>query len=56
LPDFSWYKIPRRGKIYLTTTKIPKARKIYPMAVNNSKWPEHKTTFFIPRSSKIEQN
>jgi hypothetical protein len=24
LPDFSWYKIPKRGKIYQMTTKYTK--------------------------------
>jgi hypothetical protein len=28
LPDFSWYKIPKQGKIYQITTTIPNVHKI----------------------------
>jgi hypothetical protein len=33
LPDISWYKIPKRGKIYQMTPNIPKGHKIFPIAV-----------------------
>jgi hypothetical protein len=32
LPDFSWYKIPKRGKIYQMTTKCTK----WPLNISNS--------------------
>jgi hypothetical protein len=28
LPDFSWYNIPKRGKIYQITIKIPNGKKL----------------------------
>jgi hypothetical protein len=33
LPDFSWYSIPKREKIYRITTKYTKCPKIYQMDV-----------------------
>jgi hypothetical protein len=33
LPDFTWYNIPKRVKIYQITTKLPNGHKIYQMAV-----------------------
>jgi hypothetical protein len=35
--DFYWYNIPKRGKIFQMTTKLPNAYKIYPMVVKYSK-------------------
>jgi hypothetical protein len=34
LPDFSWSKIPKRGKIYQITTKY-----MYQMAIKYFQWP-----------------
>jgi hypothetical protein len=33
LPDFSWYKIPKQGKIYQMATKYTNGHKIFPIAV-----------------------
>jgi hypothetical protein len=33
LPDYSWYYIPKRGKIYQIATKITNGHKMYQMAV-----------------------
>jgi hypothetical protein len=33
LPDFSWYKIPKRGKYTKLPQNIPNVHKIYQMAV-----------------------
>jgi hypothetical protein len=56
LPDFSWYKIPKRGNIYHKYHKlyeialtVPNGRKIYQMAIK-------RPTPFIARSSKIYPN
>jgi hypothetical protein len=40
LPDFSWYNIPKRGKTYQMTTKLPNAHKIHPIVVIYYKGPE----------------
>jgi hypothetical protein len=37
LPDFSKHNIPKRGKIYQITTKLPNGYKIYQMAAIYSK-------------------
>jgi hypothetical protein len=41
LPDFSWYNVPKRGKIYQITIKytkwpqnVPNGRKIHQMVQN----------------------
>jgi hypothetical protein len=39
LPDVSWCKIPKRGKLYQMTTKLPNGHKIYQMAIKFTKWP-----------------
>jgi hypothetical protein len=40
LPDFPWYKIPNRGKIYQMTIKIYEMTiKIYEMAIKYFQWP-----------------
>jgi hypothetical protein len=31
LPNFSWNNIPKRGKIYQMTTKLPNAHNVYQM-------------------------
>jgi hypothetical protein len=56
LPDFSWYNIPNRGKIYHMITKLSNAHKIYPTGVKYSKRPENIQTFSISRSSKVYPN
>jgi hypothetical protein len=38
LPDFSWYKIPKRENISKWPTNIPNDHKIYPMAIEYTKW------------------
>jgi hypothetical protein len=51
LPDFYWYNIPKRGKIYQKTEKLKTFIKyVYQMAVKYSKWPLNKPTFSIPRA------
>jgi hypothetical protein len=46
LPDFSWYNIPKRGKIYQSTTKYTKwTQNMY------TKWTEH-----LPNGHKIYQH
>jgi hypothetical protein len=56
LPDFSWYNIPKWGKIYKMTAKLPNAHEMYPMVIKYYKWPENITTFSIARFSEIYPN
>jgi hypothetical protein len=56
LPDFSRYDIPKRGEMYQKTTKLPKGRIIYRMAIIYSKWPLNMLKFSISRPSKIYPN
>jgi hypothetical protein len=37
LPDFYWYNIPKRRKIYKITTRLPNAHKICPIVEKYSK-------------------
>jgi hypothetical protein len=59
LPDFSWSKIPKGGKIYQITTKytkrgknIPNGHKIFPIDQIVIKY----TKIFLARPSKIYPN
>jgi hypothetical protein len=56
LPDFSWYNIPKRGKICQITTRFQNAHNICPTVVKYSEWRDYITTIFIPRPSKIYPN
>jgi hypothetical protein len=56
LPDFSWYNLPKRGKIYQTTTQYTKMSIIYQMAVKLTKCPKNTPTSFIARPSKMYPN
>jgi hypothetical protein len=56
LPDFSWYKIPERGKIYQMTTKYTKwplnisnGRKIDQMVIKYAKIFHHRTHQNLPK-------
>jgi hypothetical protein len=56
LPDFSWYNIPKRGKIYQITIKytkwpqnIPNCRKVDPMAIKYSNIFHCKTLQNLPK-------
>jgi hypothetical protein len=53
LPDFSWGKIPKRGKFYQMTINIHNGYKTYKTFVKYSKWPQLISTLFIPRPYKI---
>jgi hypothetical protein len=54
LTDFSWYNMPKRGKIYQLTTKLPIAHLINPVVVKDSKWPYY--TYDNIFLSKVLQN
>jgi protoporphyrinogen oxidase len=61
LPDFSWFNIPQRRKIYQMTIKytklpqnIPNGHKIYQMATKYAKWPQNMPNFhnrYVPSGS-----
>jgi hypothetical protein len=52
LPDFSWYNIPKRVKIYQKRGKIyPKRGKIYQLAINYNNWPGK-----LPNGRKMYQH
>jgi hypothetical protein len=58
LPDFSWYNIPTRRKIYQITTKyskwpqtMPNNNKIFQMATNYTKWTKN-----LPDGYRIYQH
>jgi hypothetical protein len=60
LPDSSWYKIPKRWKIYQMTTKytkwpqnIPNDHKIYQMITKYTNWPQDIPNYKnIPKDKK----
>jgi hypothetical protein len=56
LPDFSWYKIPKRGEIYQMTTKYTK----WPKDISNGRKIDQLVKnipiFSIARLSKIYPN
>jgi hypothetical protein len=56
LPDFSWHNIPKRGKIYQITTKLPNFLQIAQMSITYSKWSYNIQSFSILRPSKIYPN
>jgi hypothetical protein len=56
LPDFSWYNIPKRGKIHQMTTYNTKWPKIYLMVGKLTKLPQNIPTSSIVRPSKIYPN
>jgi hypothetical protein len=39
LPDFSWYKMPKREKYTKLPQTIPNGYEIYQMAMKYTKWP-----------------
>jgi hypothetical protein len=39
LPDFSWYKITKRDKIYQITTNTPNGHKMYQLTLRYSQLP-----------------
>jgi hypothetical protein len=57
LPDFSWHNIPKRGKIYQTTKKLPNFHYVKMQnCPKKFKWPYNMQTFSIPRPPKIYPN
>jgi hypothetical protein len=53
LPDFSWYNIPEREKVFKMTTKCSKGHQDIPKCCIIFKWPKIIPTFSIPKLSKI---
>jgi hypothetical protein len=53
-PDFSWYNIPKQGKIHQITRILRYGEKILPNALIYSKWPLNSPTCSTLRPSKLE--
>jgi hypothetical protein len=56
LPDFSWYSIPKRGKVSQTTKNIPNGDEIEQLATKQNKWPQNKPIFSVSRPCQMYPN